>query len=210
MKEQNGGFRDPTVLVRCTQGFLCAYIAVLLVNWIWGWDLWNGSGPPDELLLVLTLVLVITAILVLMWTHRANFNAHQLGVADMRFTPGWAVGWYFIPIAWFWKPYQVMREIWQASGSPASWEQEGRSSLAWWWGLWIWSFGVRVVYVTRYATGTVTAEEAIVHPSGKSIFVAIGSALLLLQIIEKVHQMQMGRHQAHDEADPHDNTSSNF
>ena len=70
-----------------------------------------------------------TGILVLTWIHRANHNARQLGADDMRFTPGWAVGWYFVPIAWFWKPYQAMKEIWLASANPSDWRGRPVSPL---------------------------------------------------------------------------------
>jgi hypothetical protein len=58
---------------------------------------------------------IVTGIVFLTWIHRANRNARALGAEGMRFTPGWSVGWYFVPIMSLWKPFQAMREIWQAS-----------------------------------------------------------------------------------------------
>ena len=46
-----------------------------------------------------------------MWIYRINYNARCLGAKEMRYTPGWSVGWYFIPIVHLWKPYQAMKEI---------------------------------------------------------------------------------------------------
>ena len=66
------------------------------------------------------LIYLISGVLILMWIYRANHNARALGAANMDFTPGWSVGWYFIPIANLWKPYQAMKEIWKASASPSS------------------------------------------------------------------------------------------
>lgn len=45
------------------------------------------------------------------WIYRVNYNARCLGAKDMRHSPGWSIAWYFIPIAFFWKPYQAMKEI---------------------------------------------------------------------------------------------------
>jgi hypothetical protein len=59
--------------------------------------------------------LVVLIVLFCIWIYRANSNARQLGATDMQFSPGWSVGWYFIPIANLWKPYQAMCEIWRAS-----------------------------------------------------------------------------------------------
>ncbi len=46
-------------------------------------------------------VFIVSAILILKWIYRANYNARQLGAKDMRFTPGWSVGWYFVPVFCF-------------------------------------------------------------------------------------------------------------
>ena len=63
---------------------------------------------------------------------------HALGSPGLRFTPGWAVGWYFVPIANLWKPYQAMKEIWRASKNPGNWQAETTSGfLGWWWFWWI-------------------------------------------------------------------------
>lgn len=60
-----------------------------------------------------------------------GFHVQQTSLPD---TPGWAVGYYFIPIANFWKPFTAMRDIVRAStlreGPPAL-------LLPTWWTLWI-------------------------------------------------------------------------
>ncbi len=61
---------------------------------------------------------IATIILFAMWIYRANFNARQLGAKNMKFTPGWSVGYYFIPFLNLWRPYQAMKEIWKASKNP--------------------------------------------------------------------------------------------
>ncbi len=87
---------------------------------------------------IYTLVYVVTAIAFLMWVYRMNKNCHHFGAHDMEFTSGWAVGWFFIPIANLWKPYQVMKEIWQVSTDPFSWQVEESSGVvSFWWGVWI-------------------------------------------------------------------------
>ena len=51
----------------------------------------------------------------LMWISRASKNLSALGASNQKFSPGWAVGWWFIPIAWLWQPYRVTAEIWVES-----------------------------------------------------------------------------------------------
>jgi hypothetical protein len=50
-----------------------------------------------------------------MWTHRVAMNLPALGSRRLQYTPGWAVGWFFIPLANFVMPYFVAAEIWRES-----------------------------------------------------------------------------------------------
>jgi hypothetical protein len=88
--------------------------------------------------IVAILAYVSTVVVFSMWVYRASSNVHALGSPGLRFTPGWAVGWYFVPIANLWKPYQAMKEIWRASKNPSNWQAETTSKgLGWWWFWWI-------------------------------------------------------------------------
>lgn len=70
----------------------------------------------DDQLRIGELVLGLAAIVVFcVLVARACRNALSFGQMPMQLTPGWAVGVFFIPILWFWKPYQAMKEIWRAS-----------------------------------------------------------------------------------------------
>ncbi len=62
-----------------------------------------------------TILILGTRILFLRWTYLTNQNAWALGAVGMENSPGWAVGWYFVPIATLWKPYQALRETFKAS-----------------------------------------------------------------------------------------------
>ena len=204
--EPTQGFRDPTTLTNWTRGFLYASIAgALLGMWSSTRDLLGGGGEAELDTGLRTIFWVftglpiplVTAILVLTWIHRANHNARQLGAADMQFTPGWAIGWYFVPIAWFWKPYQAMREIWRASRNPADWRGAPVSPLLrWWWVLWIvptWSLLV-VDLAARRDLDEAGAEtlEASIGLAGWILEIPL--TFVLLAIIGAVHRMQMDHH----------------
>ena len=77
-------------------------------------------------------VLVATGITFLMWFHRVRANLPALGVTDARWSPGWAVGWWFVPVMSLFRPYQVAAEVWQASdpaATQADWRQRPVGSL---------------------------------------------------------------------------------
>jgi hypothetical protein len=82
-----------------------------------------------------------TVVVFAMFVHRCCSNAHALGARGMEFTPGWAVGWYFIPFMNLVKPYQAVQEIYRATDPQADaddWKLSYVPSLfGWWWGLWI-------------------------------------------------------------------------
>ena len=81
-------------------------------------DLALDSGPLvlaiGLVYLAYTAVFVVSIVLVAMWIHRAHANLREAGVDGLEFTPGWAVGWFFVPIAQLFKPFQAMRELWAA------------------------------------------------------------------------------------------------
>ena len=56
-------------------------------------------------------VLIATAITFFFWIHRAYKNLYSFGSLGLRFSPGWSIGWFFVPIASLFRPYQVMSEI---------------------------------------------------------------------------------------------------
>ena len=49
------------------------------------------------------------------WTRRATCNVPALGAANPEFSPGWAVGWWFIPFANWVQPLRVLNQAWRAS-----------------------------------------------------------------------------------------------
>jgi hypothetical protein len=99
----------------------------------------EGNDLRHNVISVAAILLYIGTVVVFsMWVYRASANLHALGSPGLRFTPGWAVGWYFVPIANLWKPYQAMKEIWRASKNPSNWQAETTSPLlGWWWFWWI-------------------------------------------------------------------------
>jgi hypothetical protein len=78
---------------------------------------------------------IAEVIIFCIWVHRASVNCHHFIASNrtpspsMRFSPGWAVGCWFVPFLNLWRPYQVIKEIWKVSANPASWKSEEGSAL---------------------------------------------------------------------------------
>ena len=85
-------------------------------------------------------IFLSTVIFFLMWLYRAYGNLRALGASHLESSPGWAVGWFFIPILNLFKPYGIVKEIWRKSDPQIASSQEVTASpanpplffLAWW------------------------------------------------------------------------------
>ncbi len=68
-------------------------------------------------ILVIILVIQILAIVYyMMWQYRANANARSAGL-EPRYSPGWSVGWWFIPLLNLVVIGRVLRDLWQITGA---------------------------------------------------------------------------------------------
>jgi hypothetical protein len=61
------------------------------------------------------MLLAMSAIAFIIWMHRAYKNVIAFNTPNLRYSPGWAVGGWFVPFLNLARPYQVMREIALAS-----------------------------------------------------------------------------------------------
>ena len=84
------------------------------------------------------LAFAATGIVWLVWQHRAQSNARELVAGSTSITPGWAVGWWFVPFANLVKPLQAVHELWLASAGGPRWsEQRVPPVLVVWWLAWL-------------------------------------------------------------------------
>lgn len=97
-----------------------------------------ASGIVALVYLLFVASLIASIVIVAMWIHRAHANLRLAGVDGLEFSPTWAFGWFFIPIANLFKPFQAMRELWNAAhGSSDGFAQPVDRRLSAWWGFWI-------------------------------------------------------------------------
>lgn len=137
-------------------------------------------------------VFVISVVLVGMWIYRAHANLFAAGLGELEYSPGWSVGWFFVPIANLFKPMQAMRELWNASyGTDNSYGSETPSSISIWWGTYI--AGNIVSYASLRldlgGSGTSAASTAALIGAVGSVLTVI-SAWFLLQIVREVMEGQ--------------------
>src|SRR5207248_1008934 len=102
------------------------------------------------------------AVLWLTWLHRAYTNLVFVGSKRVRFSPTWAVGYWFIPFVNVVRAYQVMKDLWLRSDSRN--DRDGYDDLPapvllrGWWGVSL-AWGVLEPVFTRVARDAHTAEQ---------------------------------------------------
>lgn len=154
-----GDFHDPRAITRVLKALLWLSIAVDVIatgSGLWEFSLLlkmqEGTLPKGEMIaaadasdlrqriagLTQIALMLVTTVVFARWIYILHDNKRRFGSSGLRFTPGWAIGWFFVPIANLWKPYQAMRELWQVSADPQHWQnQRPDALLAWWWILWV-------------------------------------------------------------------------
>lgn len=214
MSNNHEGFRSSDNLTRGVRYMLYAQIVVAVVSIMSGYleyellsDYQYGVYTSQEKAvadgeasdkrqgivgIVYLVVFVISGFLILRWIHRSNYNARQLGAENMKFTPGWSIGYYFIPILTLWKPYQAMKEIWKTSINPSDWESQNESGiLPVWWTLWLISnfLGQAVFRLSMHAEELQELMNLNIVTQISNVL-DIPLALVLLAIVNRIYNMQ--------------------
>jgi hypothetical protein len=70
------------------------------------------------------------------WIYVAGRNLVEAGYHDLEFSPAARIWWFAVPVACLFKPFQGMRELWNASHGHSDYS-EGNSLVATWWALWL-------------------------------------------------------------------------
>lgn len=135
-------------------------------------------------------IFIISGIAFLMWFQRAYHNLHQK-VNKLSFREGWAAGSWFVPIINLYRPYQIMKELFEETINYIS--NKNNSSqvvlstklLGIWWTLWLLNgFWGRVIY--QYSKNTSTISELIRSTIMDMIgsIIGIGLGYLTIKIIK--------------------------
>jgi hypothetical protein len=98
----------------------------------------DAQAFPVTMLILAGLVALAIFALLIIWLYRAAKNNEALGRQNPRLTAGWAIGGWFIPIAWWVIPFIIMDDVWRGSdpsiprGDP-SWRRTKTLPAIWAW-----------------------------------------------------------------------------
>ncbi len=147
-------------------------------------------------------VFLFCAIMFLIWVHRANKNLHSFKNPVLRFSPGWSVGWFFVPIMSLFRPYQVVNEISKASNPDIDPNLNLLDSLpasaivGLWWAFFLISNWVGQI-AFRYILNNKTASDLLNSTYAYMVSDAVNLVGLIITLImvRKISQSQDKRYQ---------------
>jgi hypothetical protein len=182
-------FKDPTRLGLWATLALCAYMALKAL-----FTIMMASSSEDVplvgLLAILYLVALITCYIVVgCWIYRTNANAHLFSSA-MSITPGWSIGWFFVPFANLVMPFRGVKETWDESHDFAGRQQDKATPLlGWWWGLWLaTNIASNVANLLGRNPSTLQGEAVF---NLVSAVLSVGAGVTLIQLIRRLNRAQL-------------------
>jgi hypothetical protein len=189
--------RDPMGLFRWLAGFLIAYViaSVAVIALAVPFHLLSQGDPnytpadtPSVAIALgfvgASLINVGVSLLCMVLAGRLTFrlmrNLHQFGSPFVTISPGWAVGYHFIPFANLVMPVKAVAEIWRGTfDAIGQSERTPNGLIGWWWACWLVgngcdNIGSRLAGDSWFQEPAPIAQEALYAALG---FWSVGSLL---------------------------------
>jgi hypothetical protein len=135
-----------------------------------------------------------TIVLFCLWIYRAYKNLSYFRVRGLKYSAGWAVGSFFVPILNLFRPCQIAQETWRASDpdvpldDPRAWQSSSSSGIVGlWWAAWLISNIMANVALRMELRDPGQGGEA---AAGINILSDLLSALAALLAILMIRQVQ--------------------
>ena len=147
-------------------------------------------------------VFLITSVVFIVWFHRCYRNLPSLGVDKLRYSSGFAIGGWLIPILGFWIPKQIANDIWRGTeptddprvivspSGPTPW------FLTFWWISWIFIalLNIRVPFSFERADApTIENLQRDSQLQLLNIAVWATNAILALKVVREITRRQEER-----------------
>jgi len=141
------------------------------------------------------LLFVFTPICFCMLMYRCAKNALALGFTGFSHTPGWVVGWYFVPFAHLIMPYKAIAEYWQSSKAkvdpetpPEWWDESVGFLLTAWWATWV--FGTLLTNLSSKMSRSISFETIGMCVVPFAAILQVTSGLLCIMMVLKITKRQ--------------------
>ena len=164
----------------------------------------EANANDQRQLLVGLIVLacyVVAAIPFIAWFHRAYSNLRLLGVGELRYGTGWAIGAWFVPILGLFRPKQIANDVWRASdpdlprSAAGLWAGRSVPAVLWFWWAFFIAGWVLAQVASRLSLSGDTMEQ-LRAANGVAMLadlVTIAGAALAIVVVRRVTARQEAR-----------------
>jgi hypothetical protein len=151
--------------------------------------------------------LVIGPLAFLPWFYRGYLNLRRLGLRNLRYSPGWAIGSWFIPIFNLFRPKQIANDLQRATHG-GTLHTTGRINdqpvaplLHWWWAMYLLGNFIAIsafsgvdeeeeILTQSQALDTLEEEQAIYGADIAASLVSIVAVVLAVLVIKRITREQ--------------------
>lgn len=142
--------------------------------------------------IVQLIVTLGSLVLFLVWFYRANANVRAMGADGLMGSPGLSVAWFFIPIAFLFMPFLVVRDTWKASAMPRDWQGQPTPPLiGFWWAFFLASQIAATISFRIWLEGEYDMVEAVPVFDLISNATGIVADLLGVELIRRIQKLQV-------------------
>jgi hypothetical protein len=100
---------------------------------------------------------IAAAVVFIRWLYAAYGNVRVVAPAERRYSAGWAIGSWFVPIMNLFRPKQMVNDVWRAGGKDVQDAEPGWLLITWWLFWLVGNFAVNAA--ARSYNGAETADE---------------------------------------------------
>ncbi len=157
----------------------------------------DANDARERVIAVLKLLaLLATVVTWLVWQYRAYANLRLVGTRETEYTPGWSVGYWFIPLINLFRPYQITAELWSHSEIGNARDPIGGLSgpalVGVWWGSWlITNFFARLYSTMSDSAKTVQGFISVTNYAILHDVLYIVATIIALVVIRRIDSFQM-------------------
>lgn len=139
---------------------------------------------------------ILTGIVWLVWLYRAYANLRLVGSKKSQFTPGWAVGYWFVPLFNLIRAYQIVVDLWLRSDNGNAVDSVASlprpQLVAAWWTVYLLA-GFAGRWSASLASDAHTATEliSVTYVDLLADVLSIAAAILAIAVVRRIDQRQI-------------------
>ncbi|MEM6697771.1 MAG: DUF4328 domain-containing protein [Bacteroidota bacterium] len=144
-----------------------------------------------------TLTYIVSIVMFIRWFRRAYYNLHQK-VAYLDFDEGWAAGSWFVPFLNLYRPFSIMRELYNETSTILKrnldgYQRKSTMIVGIWWTVWIISNIIdNIIFRSTFSLDVSTIDELMTMTTSGifSAVLGIPTALLAIKVVKDYSLME--------------------